>query len=96
VRNVNRDYIGDKPSKAEQVATRWHQEHHGTTRVDCWCCCARCRDGSPHYAAAKAAALADIAARLEASVASRPTAKKAVQDEQRGVHVGRQRTRSGD
>lgn len=96
MRNPDKDYIGEAPSEAEQTATHWHRQNHPASRVDCWCCCASCVEINPHYGDAKAAALADIAARLVASVASHPAPKKAAREELDTVHVAQQRTRSGD
>lgn len=55
----------DEPSKAEKAALRWHKEHH---RGQCWCCCRACKTENPHYAAACAAAMADIEARIRSSI----------------------------
>jgi hypothetical protein len=58
----------DRPSKAEQAATRWHRQQHPTSRADCWCCCRPCRTENPHHAKACAAMIADVEARIRASV----------------------------
>lgn len=61
----NRVVVGDKPTEAEQAALRWHRRHHrSAAAAGCWCCCMPCRKDNPRYAAARAAASADITARI--------------------------------
>jgi hypothetical protein len=63
-------YIPERPSLAEQAALKWHnRRHRGSEPWDCWCCCVACRQRNPHYEEAARAALDDIAARIQASMA---------------------------
>lgn len=61
--------FSEEPSRAERSALNWHEQHHSGTPWNCWCCCPRCKRESPRYAPAARAALADIEARIRASVA---------------------------
>lgn len=68
--------VPDQPSAAERAALCWHEKHHQGLRWDCWCCCKPCKRENPHYEAAVRAALADIRARIVASLApGRPPRK---------------------
>jgi hypothetical protein len=61
----------DEQSRPEIAAQAWHDGRHPEGwRGTCWCCCPDCPATNPHHAAAMGAALRDIAARIEESVAS--------------------------
>lgn len=60
----------EEPSQAEKDAQAWHERNHADRMETCWCCCGACRALNPHNLAARRAALDDIAARLESSMAN--------------------------